>query len=325
MTILDQISEPVKAELQTFNDEFKRSLHSDLHKLQEAIEHIMSAAGKHIRPLLLLLSARSLGNINTFTINSAVFLELLHTASLIHDDVIDETKVRRGKSSLNAIYDNRVSVLVGDYTLSTALARSIQSGNMEIIHIVSTLGCDLAEGELFQMEIADASVIDEDKYFKVIKRKTAALLSACMEIGAISVEADREMIDRFRQIGEYLGYAFQIRDDIFDYFNNDKQIGKPTGNDIREGKVTLPLLYALRSVDSAEKKEIYSLITSKNFTTPNVDRIIEFAKDHGGIEYAEKKMHDFQAKASELMHTIPDSDAKTSLFLLADYIINRNK
>lgn len=325
MSVLQQIEAPVLDEIRLFEIEFKQSLHSNILTMQKAIDYIMNSKGKHIRPLLLLLSAKSLGNINNNSVNAAVFLELLHTASLIHDDVVDETKIRRGKSSLNAILDNRISVLVGDFTLSTALARSVQSGNIDIIKIVSKLGCALAEGELFQMEIADSHTVDEEKYFDVIRRKTAALLAACTEIGAISAGADDQTIENFRLIGEYLGYVFQIRDDIFDYFHNDKQIGKPTGNDIREGKITLPLLYALNNAKGSYRDSMYAIINEKDFTTANVNLLIEFAKEQGGIEYAEAKMYEYQKKALDLLYQIPDSDSKNSLICLADYIITRNK
>lgn len=325
MTVLEQIELPVRKEIETFKTEFEQSLHSSVLLMQSAIDHIMTSAGKHIRPLLLLLSAKSLGTVTYQSINAAVFVELLHTASLIHDDVIDETKVRRGKSSLNAIFDNRISVLIGDYILSTALARSVQSGQIQIIHLVSALGCVLAEGELFQMEIADSHVIDEEKYFTVIKRKTAALLSACTEIGALTAGADTDTVLKFKYIGEYLGYAFQIKDDIFDYFNNDAQIGKPTGNDIREGKVTLPLLHALTTTDKTIAQPYYDIIFSKDFTTEHVNLLIDFAKENGGIEYAEVKMHEYQKKAVDLLQTLPESESKNSLLTLADYIITRNK
>lgn len=276
------IEQPVAVEFKRFNDEFAASLRSETTRLQSAIDQILKASGKHVRPLLVLLAAKACGGVTENTINSAVFLELLHTATLIHDDVIDETKQRRGVPSLNAIFDNRVSVLVGDYVLSSALIRSIQTGNLKIIGIVSGLGRDLSEGEIKQLETAEESIIDEACYMQVIRKKTAMLLSACAEIGAISANASDEMVKKCRDFGEYLGYSFQIKDDIFDYFK-EANIGKPTGNDIREGKVTLPLLYALRTAKQTEEVERYlRIIKEKDFSTENIEELIAFAKANGG-------------------------------------------
>lgn len=316
-----KIEEPVAAEFARFNTEFETSLRSETRLLQKAIDQILSATGKHIRPLLVLLSAKACGEVTESSINAAVFLELLHTATLIHDDVIDETKQRRGVPSLNALFDNRVSVLVGDYILSTALIRSIQTGNLRIIGIVSDLGRDLSEGEIKQMETADESILDEQCYMQVIYKKTATLLAACASIGAISAGADDERVALMRDFGVQLGYAFQIKDDIFDYFKG-QQIGKPTGNDIREGKVTLPLLFALRQ-GGREADELRRIILAKDFTDEHIGRLIAFAKAQGGIEYAEKKMEEFQQKAVGLLAQLPDTLAKQSLKILSEYIISR--
>lgn len=319
------IEQPVAVEFKRFNDEFAASLRSETTRLQSAIDQILKASGKHVRPLLVLLAAKACGGVTENTINSAVFLELLHTATLIHDDVIDETKQRRGVPSLNAIFDNRVSVLVGDYVLSSALIRSIQTGNLKIIGIVSGLGRDLSEGEIKQLETAEESIIDEACYMQVIRKKTAMLLSACAEIGAISANASDEMVKKCRDFGEYLGYSFQIKDDIFDYFK-EANIGKPTGNDIREGKVTLPLLYALRTAKQTEEVERYlRIIKEKDFSTEKIEELIAFAKANGGIEYAEKRMSEFRDRAVEVLLTLPESDARDSLLQLADYIIERKK
>lgn len=324
MDIKNKIEKSVAGELKRFNDEFADALKSDTRKLQAAIDHIQHSAGKHIRPLLLLLTAKACGKITDKSIDSAVLLELLHTATLIHDDVVDETKQRRGVPSLNAIFDNRVSVLVGDYVLSSALVRSISTQDLRIIAIVSNLGRDLADGEIKQLETAEEVILDEACYLQVIKKKTAMLLSACTEIGAISADADLPQIEKFRLIGENLGYAFQIKDDIFDYYH-DANIGKPTGNDIREGKVTLPLLHALLHSGKPEVAELKSILTKKDFTQENIERLIEFAKVSGGIEYAEKLMEEYLQKAVSVLNEIPASEAKESLLLLAAYIVNRNK
>lgn len=318
-----KIEEPVAVEFQRFNDDFADSLRSETHRLQSAIDTILHSTGKHVRPLLVLLTAKACGQVTANTINSAVLLELLHTATLIHDDVIDETKQRRGVPSLNAIFDNRISVLVGDYVLSTALIRSIQTGDLRIIGIVSNLGRDLSEGEIKQLETAEESILDEACYMQVIRKKTAMLLSACTEIGALSAQASPEQVAICRQFGEYLGYCFQIKDDIFDYFK-EVNIGKPTGNDIREGKVTLPLLYALRKEgDAADRYR--NMILSKDFSAANIETLIAFAKECGGIEYAEEQMRAYYRKAVETLKALPESPARTSLGLLAEYIITRSK
>lgn len=318
-----KIEEPVAAEFSRFNTEFETSLRSETRRLQAAIEQILKATGKHVRPLLVLLSAKMCGGVTDCTINSAVFLELLHTATLIHDDVVDETHERRGIPSLNAIFDNRVAVLAGDYVLSTALIRSIQTGDLRIIGIVSDLGRELSEGEIKQMETADESILDESCYLQVIYKKTATLLAACTAIGAISAGADAPAIETMRSFGENIGYAFQIRDDIFDYFK-ESNIGKPTGNDIREGKVTLPLLYALNH--EGEKAEpMLEIIRKKDFTDEHVDQLIQFAKEHGGIEYAKRRMTEFRNEAVRMLNSFPDSPSRQALIDLADYIIMRDK
>lgn len=319
-----KIEEPVAEEFKRFNDDFADSLRSETHRLQSAIDQILNSTGKHIRPLLVLLSAKACGQVTDHTINSAVLLELLHTATLIHDDVIDETKQRRGIPSLNAIFDNRISVLVGDYVLSTALTRSIQTGSLQIIGIVSNLGRDLSEGEIKQMETAEESILDEACYMQVIRKKTAMLLSACAQIGAISAGASPELVARCAEFGEYLGYSFQIKDDIFDYFK-EANIGKPTGNDIREGKITLPLLHALKKGRREDTSHYLHIIQHKEFNTENMDALIEFAKANGGIEYAEMRMKEYHAKAVEVLQSLPESEARASLLLLADYITERKK
>lgn len=324
MDVRLKIEQPVKQEFERFKQEFRNSLTSNTPVLQAAIEHILDATGKHVRPLLVLLTAKACGKVSDNTVNSAVFLELLHTATLIHDDVIDETKERRGVPALNALFDNRVSVLVGDYVLATALIRSTFTGNLEVISIVSKLGRDLSEGEIWQLEVADEIIIDEASYFRVIEKKTATLLSACTEIGAITAGADAETIRICHDFGNLLGYSFQIRDDIFDY-DRTADIGKPTGNDIREGKITLPLLYALKTGDQNEVSVLKEIINKKDFTQENVDKLIEFAINNGGIQYAESRMESYLTQARELLLQLPPSESREALEELAEYIVNRKK
>ncbi|MDH6305982.1 octaprenyl-diphosphate synthase [Parabacteroides sp. PF5-5] len=317
------IEAPVAAEFKRFNDDFTASISSSTLKLQSAIDKIMLSSGKHIRPLLLLLTAKACGGITEKTLNTSIIVELLHTASLVHDDVIDETKERRGVPSLNAFYDNRVSVLVGDYILSSALMRSIQTGDLNIMTIVCLVGRSLSEGELQQIELVDNIVLSEEDYYKVVKNKTARLISACAEIGALSANASEEIVEKCKLFGEYLGYCFQIKDDIFDYYE-DAKIGKPTGNDILEGKVTLPLLHALMTTEREENVPYYEMIEKKNFTPENIKRLIDFAKSNGGIEYAQRAMEDYCEKAKGLLRDLPPSPARESLLLLADYIVERD-
>ncbi|MDR1257795.1 MAG: polyprenyl synthetase family protein [Tannerellaceae bacterium] len=324
MNELEAIKQPIIDEYRRFGDDFLYSLSSSTPRLQQAIDKIMQSTGKHMRPLLVILAAKACGGVTDTTVNSAVLLELLHTASLIHDDVVDKSKERRGLPSLNAFFDNRVSVLVGDYLLSSALIRSVQTGNVRIMSIVSKVGRELAEGEIRQIEVAEEVILDECSYLQVIKKKTAFLLSACAEIGAISAGATEEQISHCRLFGEYLGYCFQIRDDVFDYYP-DSNIGKPTGNDILDGKVTLPLLYALNNEDNAERAYYQKIVADKDFTPQHVSELIAFAKKGGGIGYARSRMMYYHDKAIEIIRKLPDSESRNSLFLLADCIIDRAK
>jgi octaprenyl-diphosphate synthase len=274
---------------------------------------------------LLLLSARLFGPVNDTAIDSAVLLELLHTASLIHDDVIDETKERRGRPSLNAFFDNRISVLVGDYVLSSALIRSVHTGNFRIMRVVSEVGRALAEGEIKQLETADEVVLAEEAYMQIIRKKTAFLLSASAEIGAISSNASDEAIALCRSFGEFLGYCFQIRDDIFDYYDEGSRLGKPTGNDILEGKVTLPLLYALKKSGAEEAERMRALIERHDYTPEHIRELLDFAKKHGGIDYAYERMHYYYGQAMAVLRHLPETPSRHALEALAAYIIERDR
>ncbi len=315
------MAQPVEGELNKFTEYYKQSVTSENIKFQQVIDKVLKSDGKKIRPTLLLLAAKACGEINDVTYNSAITVELLHTASLIHDDVVDESKMRRGQPSLNAVYDNKISVLSGDYFLSTALIKSVLTGNIDIITIISNLGKNLAEGELNQLFLAKEVILDENSYFEVISKKTASLLSVCMRVGAISVNAAKEDVEKFRLLGEYLGICFQLRDDIFDYYDNN--VGKPTGNDIREGKVTLPLLHALTTVNSKEAQELMSIVSKQDLSETNIHRLISFAKDNGGIEYAYKKMDEYKQKAIEIIETLPENDVKKALNAAVDYVVER--
>ena len=310
----------------TISEELKKfdllysSIRSENAQLQEMIEHMYKADGKKIRPILLLLTAKALGEVNDRTYHGAVTIELLHTATLIHDDVVDDADMRRGQPSLNSVFDNRKTVLCGDFFLSSALTQSVLTENLEIVSIISKLGKNLAEGELMQLLIADEVIIDEEEYFKVIRKKTASLLSSCMKIGALTVGADREKVDTFAELGELIGLGVQLRDDIFDYY--DDNIGKPTGNDIREGKITLPLLHAFKNTDEKEHQHAMSIVESKNFTDENINYLINFAKANGGIEYTYAALEQSTDKAIQLvtdLKTISD-DMKESFYSVIQYL-----
>lgn len=315
------IAKPIALELERFISYFRESIFSNNPRIQEIIEYIMKSDGKYIRPILLLLAAKACGDINETTYHSAVTVELLHTASLIHDDVVDESKMRRGKLSVNAVYDNKMAILAGDYFLSTALIKSVLTGNMDIISAISDLGRSLAEGELNQLSLAKEIILDESQYFEVIKKKTASLLSVCMKVGAQSVGATSLEVENFEKLGEYLGVCFQLRDDIFDYFSND--IGKPTGNDIREGKVTLPLLFALKNANNSEVDRMMDIIRSADFSDQNVSVLAAFARDNGGIDYTYHQIYKHRQKAIEIIDTFEHGEIKDALVHTVEYVVER--
>jgi octaprenyl-diphosphate synthase len=317
-----QIARTIAFEFEQFKADFSNVLHSEVPLLQSAIEQALSPNGKHIRPLLLLLTAKACGKPTEMTREAAVIIEVLHTTTLIHDDVVDETKQRRGKPSLNAIFDNRVAVLTGDYLLASIISRAAGTRNIAVIKIIADVCRELSEGELMQLDHAERHSVSEEDYFKMINKKTAALISACAEIGAISVHSSADTIQNCRLFGKYLGYCFQIKDDIFDYYE-DLNIGKPTGNDLREGKITLPLLYALKKAPEKESSHYMQMIARQEFTPGNVSELIAFAKRQGGIEYAAKQLREYKRKAIEIIGNFPESEARSSLLLLADYFAER--
>ncbi|MDR0836504.1 MAG: polyprenyl synthetase family protein [Tannerella sp.] len=322
MIDLSQIIKPVLPEFERFRDNFSKVIQNEIPLLEKALLHVLSSKGKHVRPLLLLLTAKATGKISPTTIDSSVLIEVLHTTTLIHDDVVDDTKQRRGVPSLNAIFDNRIAVLTGDFLLAGTMIKAVETGNLTTIRIIAQVCRELSEGELMQLDNAENHSLNEEKYLSVIHKKTATLISACTEIGAISVHAPAETTDKCRQFGKYLGYCFQIKDDIFDYYE-DIKIGKPTGNDIREGKISLPLLFALKNAEEKDRICYMDIINRQDFTTENVSALISFAKHHGGIEYAEKRLIDYKQKAVEIISGFPASEARNSLLLMADYFSER--
>lgn len=325
MVTLEDIKKPVLKEFSLFDKEFKEALSSDNEILKLVHEYILRKTGKQIRPLLTFLSARLCGEITQDTINSAIALEMLHTASLIHDDIVDEADERRGQQSINSKWNNKISVLCGDYILSQALYIASKTRNLNIIDNIVLLGKELTNGELIQLNNAKNVSVNEENYFQVIEKKTAILFSICMQCGAISVKASKEKIDKLTEIGKIYGLIFQIKDDIFDFVSSEKEIGKPVGNDIREGKVTLPLIYAINNADTEKKEECMNILKQKDFTKENIDKLIHFAISNGGIEYAEQKMVELKEKAMDLLDSFPDSDIKTSTIQTIQHTIERRK
>lgn len=324
MNLIADIKKPVRAELQRFEEAFALSLQSDNPLLSGVNEYVLQGSGKKLRPILVMLSAKICGDINDATIESAIALELLHTASLIHDDVVDDTFERRGRKSINAKWNNKVAILSGDYMLSSALLHATYTKNLEMLDLIAKIGRQLSDGELLQLSNINQLVITEEEYFKIIRKKTALLFSTCTETGALSVNSTKEQQWALRSFGEFLGVCFQLKDDIFDYFEG-ADIGKPTGNDIRDNKVTLPLIYALKNTTGVEKEQILFWIDNKDFSTENIHQILTFAQKNGGIEYAEKQMELYKTKAISQLAVFPDSIIKEALINCAEFVVTRKK
>ena len=325
MERLSIIKRPIDGEFDDFVRLFNESLSHTEGLLSQVLEHIKHRGGKRMRPLLILLIAKNYGGVNDVTLRSAVGLELLHTASLVHDDVVDESKERRGQPSVNAVYNNKVAVLVGDYVLSTALLNISYTNNSDILRSIAVLGRNLSNGEILQLSNIQNTEFSEDIYYDVIKMKTAALFESCCEVGTLSVNANEKQIELAKEFGRNLGIIFQIRDDIFDYYDS-KEIGKPTGNDMAEGKLTLPVLYALNSTHDSEMEEIARKVKRNDVTRYEIARLVDFTKNNGGIEYAERKMLELRQKCMEFIDSESVSEEiRTSLTAYIDYVIQRNK
>lgn len=307
-----------------FNNMFRDSLvHSD-GQLAAALDYIRRRSGKRMRPMLVLLMARSLGEITDTTYRAALGLELLHTASLVHDDVVDESAERRGQASVNAVYGNKVAVLVGDYILSTALLNVARTGNSDIVTYLAMLGQTLSNGEILQLTSNGSGDISEEAYYDVIKMKTAALFEACCAMGTMSVRAGDEQTRQARLFGQRLGMIFQIRDDIFDYYDN-AEIGKPTGNDMTEGKLTLPVIYALRTTADPDMLALAKKVKSLAATPDDIACLVRFTKANGGIEYAGQVMETLRRQALDFISSISDSAVKDALKAYLDFVIERTK
>ena len=323
MDYLSVIKKPITEELNHFIDLFNTSLEHQDGLLSQVLMFIKQRSGKRMRPMLMLLIAKAFGCVSEVTQHAAIGLELLHTASLVHDDVVDESGERRGQASVNAFYDNKVAVLVGDYILSTALLHVSYTSSDRIVSGLAELGRTLSDGEILQLENISNQTISEEAYYEVIKRKTAALFEACTEIGALSVGASKDDVEQARLFGLHLGMAFQIRDDIFDYYESS-DIGKPTGNDMAEGKLTLPVIHAVLSADNGAMKDLALKVRKGEVTPEEVAQLVAFTKENGGIEYAEAKMREFKNKAIGFIEEkIQDADIKQALNAYLDYVIER--
>jgi octaprenyl-diphosphate synthase len=320
---IERIQAPISEDIIIFEKKFRYSMKSNIMLLDKIMTYIVKRKGKQLRPMFVFLTARICGDINDSTHRGASLIELLHTATLVHDDVVDDANYRRGFFSINALWKNKVAVLVGDYLLSKGLLLAIDNNDFKLLKIVSDAVKEMSEGELLQMEKARNLDITEEIYFEIIRQKTASLISSCCAVGASSVGSDELTVNRARIFGEKVGMAFQIKDDLFDY--GDDEIGKPLGLDIKEKKMTLPLIYALSKASWLEKRSIVNIVKNESHKPRKRAEVIKFVKASGGIEYAQKVMKQYQDEASSLLNTFPDSIYKQSLFRLVKYTIERKK
>jgi octaprenyl-diphosphate synthase len=322
MDYLSKIRRPIEGEMNDFIELFNLSLSHEDGLLEQVLSHIRQRGGKRMRPMLLMLSAKNYGKVSDVTLNAALGLELLHTASLVHDDVVDESGERRGQASVNASFNNKVAVLVGDFILSTALLRVAISDNIQIVKHLSELGRILSNGELLQLSNISNTEISEDIYYQVIDKKTAVLFESCSALGAISVGASDDDIEKAKRFGHNIGMIFQIRDDIFDYFDS-KEIGKPTGNDMAEGKLTLPVIYALNHSDSSAMMTLAKKVKTGTINADEIAVLVEFTKQSGGIDYAKRKMEEFAADAQKYIDECVKPELKEAFTAYLDYVIQR--
>ena len=323
MNQLDIIRQPVADDLLRYKQLFDETMTHEDDYLGQALAHVRMRKGKMMRPLLVLLVAKEVGDVRVESLRAAVTLELLHTASLVHDDVVDESDERRGQPSTNAVYGNKVAVLVGDYLLSKSLHLSALTGSIRCVDIIARLGGTLSEGEVFQLANIRNEISTEAAYFRIIHNKTAVLFSACAELGAISAGGSDEFVEHAQKFGEIVGMCFQIRDDIFDYYD-DANIGKPTGNDMAEGKLTLPAIYALEHTDDAEIHQLAASIKRGEATREDIRRMVEFTKQSGGIEYAKRTMEKFHEEALKHLYVFKNEAVKSALKGYLHFVIGRD-
>ena len=323
MIEIKKIKEPIKEEMEVFEKKFKTSMMSEISLLNRITFFIVKRKGKQIRPMFVFLVAKLLGNekVNERSYRGAALIELIHTATLVHDDIVDDSYKRRGFFSINTLWKNKIAVLVGDYLFSKGLLLSVDNKDFDLLKIISKVVKEMSEGELLQLEKSRDFEITENIYYEIIRKKTAVLIASCCSIGATSVMSSQSDIDKIYEFGELLGMIFQIKDDLFDYTN--KMIGKPTGIDLREKKITLPLIYTINNVDRKEKKWIINSIKNHNKEKKIINKIIKKVINAGGIEFSLKKINSFKEKALNILYTFPKSKYRDSLELLINYIINR--
>ena len=325
MKVISQIKLPIEKEMELFEKKFLESMSSKVALLNRITHYVVNRKGKQMRPMFVFLVAKMIseGNVNERTYRGAAVIELIHTATLVHDDVVDDSNRRRGFFSINALWKNKIAVLVGDYLLSKGLLLSIDNNDFDLLKIISVAVREMSEGELLQIEKARRLDITEAVYYDIIRQKTATLIAACCSLGAASVKPQSNEIEKMRRFGELIGMAFQIKDDLFDY--GQEKIGKPTGIDIKEQKMTLPLIYVLNNCDSKEKEWIINSIKNHNKDKKRVNEVISFVKSHGGLDYAVTKMKEFQTEALSILEDYKESAYKDSLALMVNYVIERKK
>jgi len=320
--IIEEIKSPINENIKLFEKKFYESMKSGVSLLDKVTRFIVTTKGKQMRPMFVFLCAKLVGEINEKTYRGASMIELIHTATLVHDDVVDESFKRRNFFSINALWKNKIAVLVGDYLLSKSVLLSADNGDIDLLMVISNTIREMSEGELLQLEKSRKLDITEEVYYEIIRKKTATLISACCEIGVRSNCANDEIISKMKQFGVYTGMAFQIKDDLFDYLSVS-MIGKPVGIDIQEKKMTLPLIYTLKNIESKERKYFFDTIRNHNKKPKRVKELVNFVKVSGGLDYAISVMHDFRKKAQNILDTFPDSDIKKSLQLMLNYVIER--
>jgi len=323
MKTVEKIKAPIHKEMELFESKFRQSMQSKVPLLNRVMDYIVRRKGKQMRPMFVFLTAKMVsdGDFNDRTYRGASIIELIHTATLVHDDIVDDSNKRRGFFSINALWKNKIAVLVGDFLLSKGMLLSIDHNDFDILKIVSNAIKEMSEGELLQIEKARRLDITEAVYFDIIKSKTASLIAACTAIGAASVGSDEVSIEKMRLFGETIGIAFQIKDDLFDY--TDAKIGKPTGIDIKEQKMTLPLIYTLNHASEKDKKWLINSVKKHNKDKKRVKEVIQFVKNNGGIDYTYKRMHAYKDKALTILSDYPNSDYKTALIEMINYVVDR--
>lgn len=322
---LDEIKQPIEKEIKEFEPKFRASMKSRVSLLDKIMHYIIKRKGKQMRPMFVFLTAKAFGQTTESTYRAAAMIELLHTATLVHDDVVDDANKRRGFFSINAIWKNKIAVLVGDYLLSKGLLLAVENEEFELLRIMSNSVKEMSEGELLQIEKARKLDITESVYYDIIRQKTATLIASCCASGANSVGVDKEVVEKMRLFGEYTGIAFQIKDDLFDYGSDGETIGKPTGIDIKEKKMTLPLIFALNNASSSDKRRITKIVKKYNEDKKKVKEVIQFVIETGGIEYAQRAMHSYKDKALDILKEFEQNEANKALAELVIYTTERKK